>query len=111
MDFEDIFRHGNSKYHNDRGFYGGQHDVHHDHHGAIEKHLYFFEKLKSNKKLLLAFSVTAIVIVIFVIAMIFILIPLIIKWLETIQTAWISGLDGLIKAARPLLELLLGGGK
>ena len=53
-----------------------------------------------------ALSVAAVVIIILIIAVIIMIIPPIIKRLEIIQTSWISGLDGLIKAARPLLELL-----
>ena len=105
MDLAVLFKQRKPGHHNDHG-YGGHRNVHHDHHGGIQQYIDFFKKLKSNKKLLMAFSLAAVVILILVIAVIIMIIPPIIKGLEIIQTSWISGLDGLIKAARPLLELL-----
>ena len=105
MGFDVLFKHSRPVHHNNHD-YGGHRDVYQGHHGGLERYLYFFEKLKSNKKLLIALFVAAIVLIILVIAVIIMLIPPIIKWLETIQ---ISGISGLVKAARPLLELLWSG--
>ena len=108
MDFKDIFKHRSYEHHNNRGYYDRQHDVHHDRRGGLEQYLFLLKKLKSNKKLFWALSVAAIVIFIIAFAVITMLIPLMLKSLETIQTSWISGLDGINNAVRSLLELLLG---
>jgi uncharacterized membrane protein len=105
MDLDVLFKQRKPGQHYDRG-YSGHQNVHHDHHGGIQQYIYFFKKLKSNKKLLIALSVAAVVILILVIAVLIMIIPPIIKGLDIIQTSWLSGLEGLIKAARPLLELL-----
>jgi hypothetical protein len=106
MGFDDLFKHRKSGYHNDREYYGGHRDEHHGHHGGLERYLYYFEKLKNNKKIWIAFSVAAIVIIIIFIAVILLLIPLIIKLFGTIQQ---SGISGLIDTVKPLLERLWSG--
>ena len=105
MDLDVLFKPRKPGHHYDRG-YGGHQNVHHDRHGGIQQFIEFFKKLKSNKKLLIALSVAAVVILILVVAVIIMIIPPIIKGLEIIQTSWLSGLDGILKAATPLLELL-----
>jgi hypothetical protein len=103
MSFNDLFKQRRDGHHDDHGYYGGQRD---GHHGGIERYLYLFEKLKSNKKLWITLSLAAIVIIIVIIAVIIMLIPPIIKMFETIQT---SGLKGLIETGRPFLDLLWSG--
>ncbi len=105
MDLDVLFKQRKPGHHYDRG-YGGYQNVHHDHHGGIQQYIEFFKKLKINKKLLIALSVAAVVVLILVVAVIIMIFPPIIKGLEIIQTSWISGLEGIIKAVRPLLELL-----
>jgi hypothetical protein len=106
MGFEDYFKQRRNGHHNDNGYYGGHRDEHHGHEKGIGQYLYLFEKLKNNKKLLVALSVAAIVIVFIVIAVIIMFIPMIFKLLGTIQK---SGISGLIETARPLLESLWSG--
>jgi hypothetical protein len=109
LGFDVSFKHRRPDHRNDHNYYGVQRDAHHDHHGGLEQYLNFFEKLKNNKKLMMALSVAAIVLailVIVVVAVIIMFIPPIIKWLETIQ---IGGISGLVKMARPWLELLWSG--
>jgi len=109
LGFDVSFKHRRPDHRNDHNYYSGQRDAHRDHHGGLEQYLNFFEKLKNNKKLMMALSVAAIVLVILVIivvAVIIMFIPPIIKWLETIQ---IGGISGLVKTARPWLELLWSG--
>ena len=105
MDLEALSKARKLGHHYDRG-YGGHQNAHQDRHGGIQQFIDLFKKLKSSKKLLIALSVAAVVILILVIAVIIMIFPPIIKGIEIIQTSWISGLDGLIKAASPLLELL-----
>lgn len=105
MDLDVLFKQRKPGHHKDRG-YGGHQNVHHDHHGSIQQYINFFNKLKRSKKLLIALSAAAVVMLILVIAVIIMIIPQIIKWFGIIQTNWIAGLDGLIKTARPFLELL-----
>lgn len=107
MGFDDLYkqrRHEN-EHHNDHGYYGGHRDDHHDRHG-IGQYLYLFEKLKSNRKLLIALSVVAFVLVILTIVVAIMLIPFLLKLLGAIQK---TGISGLIETAKPLLELLLSG--
>ncbi len=106
MGFDDLFKHRGHGHHDDHGNYGGYRHGHNSHHGGIERYLYLFEKLKSNKKLMMALSIAAIVIFVIVIAVILLLIPLIIKLFGAIQK---SGISGLIETARPLLEILWSG--
>ena len=106
MGLDVLFKQRKHGHHNDHNYYGGQKDAHHDHHGGLEQYFNFFIKLKNNKKLMMALSVAAIVLailVIVVVAVIIMFIPSIIKWLETIQ---IGGMNELVKAVKPLLELL-----
>jgi len=105
MDLDVLFKQRKPGQHYDRG-YGGHQNVHHDRHGGIQQYIDFFKKLKSSKKLLIALSVAAVVILILVAAVIIMIFPPIIKGLEIIQTSWLSGLEAILKAARPLLELL-----
>jgi hypothetical protein len=106
MSFNDLYKQKRDGHHDDHGYYAGNRDAHHGHHGGLERYFYLFEKLKSNKKLLLALSLAAIVIIIVIIAVIVMLIPPIIKMFETIQK---GGIKGLIETARPLLDLLWSG--
>ena len=106
MGFDDLFKHGRDGHHNDQGYYGGRGDDHHGQLGEHEKYLHPLDKLKANKKLLIALAVAAIIIVVVIIAVIIMFIPLIMKWLATIQH---SGLKGLLETTRPLLELLWSG--
>jgi hypothetical protein len=109
MGLDDLFkhkRHGHHYDHDDHGYYGGHRDDHHGHHGGIERYLYLFEKLKSNRKLWIALCVAAVFVVIIVIAVIIMLIPLVVNCFDTIQK---SGMKGLIETAKPLLDLLWSG--
>jgi hypothetical protein len=106
MGLDDLFKHNRHMHHDDHGYYGGHRDDHHGHHGGIERYLYLFEKLKSNRKLWIALSVAAIFLVIVVIAVIIMLIPLIVNCFEAIQK---GGIKGLIETAKPLLDLLWSG--
>jgi hypothetical protein len=103
MSFNDLYKHGRNRHHDDHGYYGGHGD---SHHGGLERCFYLFEKMKSNKKLLLVLSLAAIVIIIVIIALIDMLIPTIIKMFETVQK---GGIKGLIETVRPLLDLLWSG--
>jgi hypothetical protein len=105
MDLDDLFKPRKSRHHYDRG-YSGYQNVHQDRYGGIQQFIDLFKKLKSNKKLLIALSVAAVVILILVVAVIVMIIAPLIKGLEFIQTNWLNGLDGIIKAVKPLLELL-----
>ncbi len=102
MGLDDLFKHKKQGHHTDHSHYGG----HHDHHGGSERYLYLFEKLKNNKKLLLAIAIIALVMIILVISVIIMFIPLIINLLGAIQK---NGISGLIETAKPLLELLWRG--
>lgn len=105
MGLDDLFKHNRHGHHNYHGYYGGHHDDHHGHHG-IGQYLYLFDRLKSNRKLLIALSVVAAVLVILTIIVAIMLIPFLLKLLGTIQK---SGISGLIESARPLLELIWRG--
>jgi uncharacterized membrane protein len=105
MDLDVLFKQRKPGHHNEHG-YGEHRNVHHDHHRGIQQYIYFFKKLKSNKKMVISLSVAAVVILILVVAVIIMIFPPIIKGLDIIQTSWLRGLDGILKAARPLLELL-----
>lgn len=105
MDLDVLFKQRKPGHVYDRG-YGGYQNVHQERHGAIQQFIEFFKKLKRSKKLLMALSVAAVVVLILVVSVIIMIFPPIIKGLEIIQTSWLSGLDGILKAARPLLELL-----
>lgn len=106
MGFDDLFKHREHGHRDNRGYYGGHQNGHHSHHGGIQQYLYLFEKLKNNKKLLIALSVIALIMVIIAIAVIIMLIPLLMKFLDIIQK---NGISGIIETARPLLELLWSG--
>lgn len=103
MSFNDLFKDRRDGYHDDHGYYGGHRD---SHHGGLERYLYLFEKLKSNRKLWIGLSVAAIFIIMILIAVIIMLIPLVIKCFDAIQK---NGIKGLIETARPLLDLLWSG--
>lgn len=105
MDLDILFKPRKPGHHYDRG-YGGHQNVHHDRHGGLQQFIEFFKKLKSSKKLLMVLSLAAVVILILVVAVINMIFPPLIKGIEIIQTSWLSGLDGILKAARPVLELL-----
>jgi len=107
MGLDDLFEQKKQRHYNDHGYYGGHRDDgHHDHHEGRERYRNLFEKLKNNKKILIAISVIAIVIFIVVTSVIIMFIPLIIKMLGTIQK---SGISGLIETLKPLLELFWSG--
>ncbi|MDD5760104.1 MAG: hypothetical protein PHI06_13595 [Desulfobulbaceae bacterium] len=103
----DLFEHKREGHHNDHGYYGGHRERgDHDHHGGSERYFYLFDRLKTNKKLLVAISVVAIVMFILVVSVIIMFLPLMIKLLGTLQK---SGISGLIETLKPLLELLWSG--
>lgn len=106
MGLDDLFKHKRHGDHDDHGYYCGHGHGHHGHHGGIERYLYLFEKLKSNRKLWIALCVAAIFVVIVVIALIIMLIPLVVNCFEAIQK---GGIKGLIETAKPLLDLLWSG--
>ena len=106
MGLDDFFKHNRHGHNDEHGYYGGHGYDHHGHHGGIERYLYLLEKLKNNKKLWIALSVAAILVVIVAITAIIMLIPLMVNCYEAIQK---SGIKGLIETARPLIEQIWSG--
>jgi len=107
MGFDDLFKHGKDRHYDDHGYNGGHRN---SHHGGIQKYLYLFEKLKSNRKWLKILTIVAIVavivVVIIVIGLVTIFIPLIGKLFGAIQK---NGVSGLVETVRPWLDLLWSG--
>jgi type IV secretory pathway component VirB8 len=106
MGFDDIFKQKRNGHQNEHGYYSGYGNEHHDNHGGIDQYRYVMEKLKNNKKLLIALSVVVIIIGLIFIAALVMLLPLIMKLLGTIQK---NGISGLVEAAKPLLQQLWSG--
>ena len=106
MGLDDSFKHNRHGHNDEHGYFGGHGHDHHGHHGGIERYLYLLEKLKNNKKLWIALSVAAILVVIVAITAIIMLIPLMVNCYEAIQK---SGIKGLIETARPLIEQIWSG--
>lgn len=107
MGFDDLFKHRGHGHNDNHGrYYGGHQNGHHGHHGGFQQYLYLFEKLKNNKKLLIALSVIALIAVIITVVLIIMLIPLMMNLLGAIQK---NGISGIIETAKPLLERLWSG--
>lgn len=110
MGFDDLFKYRKDARYSDHGYYGGQQNFHHGHLGGIQKYIYLYEKLRSNRKLLkflvIGFIVAVIAVVVIAIALAVMLIPLITELFGAIQK---NGIGGIVETARPWLELLWSG--
>ena len=102
MGFDAFFKHKKYGHYDGHGYYRQL--------GGIQKYIYLFEKLKSNRNLLKIIVISAIVAVIvaaiIVIGLVIMLVPLFGKLIGAIQE---NGLSGLIETAIPWLELLWSG--
>ncbi len=110
MGFDDLFKHGKDRHYGDHGYNGGHRNSYQSFLGGIQMFLYFFEKLKNNRKwlkrIVIAAIVAFIIAVIIVIGLITMLAPLIGKLFGAIQE---NGISWLVEAVRPWLDLLWSG--
>lgn len=106
MGLDDLFKHRGHGHHRDHGYYRGHHD---SHHGHIDQYIYLFNKVRNNRKLLVALAVAAAIMVVVAVSVVVAVMPFLLKGAETVQE---SGVKGLIEATIPFVERLwTGSGK
>jgi len=106
MGFDDLYKHKKQRYNNNHGDYRGYRDDHDDDHGEHQQLLYFIEKLKGNKKLLLILAAVAVVALALVIAVLIMLVPVLTQMFAAVQK---SGISGLVEGIKPWLDLIWSG--